>query len=45
VMVERGLLLGGALVALFCFTLELERLGRAFEGDQRIERPTPRFRS
>jgi hypothetical protein len=33
VMAERGLLLGGALFALFCFTLELERLGRAFEGD------------
>jgi hypothetical protein len=26
-------LLGGALFALFCLTLELERLGHALEGD------------
>jgi hypothetical protein len=32
-MIGRGLLLGGALFALFCLTLELERLGRALEGD------------
>jgi hypothetical protein len=30
VISRRGLLLGGALFALFCFTLELERLGQAF---------------
>jgi hypothetical protein len=32
-MTGRGLLLGGALFALFCLTLELERLGHAFEGN------------
>jgi hypothetical protein len=32
-MTGRGLLLGGALFALFCLTLELERLGHALEGD------------
>ena len=30
----RGLLLGGALFALFCLTLEMERLGHAFEDSQ-----------
>jgi hypothetical protein len=30
-MTPRGLLLGGALFALFCLTLELERLGHALE--------------
>jgi hypothetical protein len=32
-MTARGLLLGGALFALFCLTLELERLGRALEAN------------
>jgi hypothetical protein len=32
-MTGRGLLLGGALFALFCLALELERLGHAFEGN------------
>jgi len=31
-MTARGLLLGGALFALFCLTLEIERLGHALEG-------------
>jgi hypothetical protein len=34
VMSGRGLLLGGALFALFCFTLELERLGQALGSNQ-----------
>jgi hypothetical protein len=29
-MIRRGILLIGSLFALFCFSLELERLGRAF---------------
>jgi hypothetical protein len=33
-MTGRGLLLGGALFALFCLTLEMERLGHAFEDSQ-----------
>jgi hypothetical protein len=32
-MAGQGLLLGGALFALFCLTLELERLGHALESD------------
>ena len=32
-MTARGLLLGGALFALFCLTLELERLGHALGAD------------
>jgi len=32
-MTARGLLLGGALFALFCLTLELERLGHALEAN------------
>ena len=32
-MAGHGLLLGGALFALFCLTLEVERLGHAFEGN------------
>jgi len=32
-MAGQGLLLGGALFALFCLTLELERLGRALEAN------------
>jgi hypothetical protein len=31
VMTRRGMLLAGSLFALFCFSLELERLGRSFE--------------
>jgi hypothetical protein len=34
-MARRGVLLCGAVFALFCFTLELERLGHAFGGGQR----------
>jgi hypothetical protein len=34
-MARRGLFLVGSLFALFCTTLELERLGRAVGGDQR----------
>jgi hypothetical protein len=34
-MARRGVLLCGALFALFCFTLELERLGQACGGGQR----------
>jgi hypothetical protein len=34
-MAGRGLLLGGALFALFCLTLELERLGQALGNDDR----------
>jgi|SRR5947207_8465638 len=34
VLVRRGLLLGVSLFALFCFTLELERLGRALANDR-----------
>jgi hypothetical protein len=33
-MAGRGLLLGGALFALFCLTLEVERLGHAFEDSE-----------
>jgi hypothetical protein len=36
----RGLLLGGALFALFCLSLELERLGHAF-GDRQGELASP----
>ena len=32
-LLMRGLLLGGALFALFCLTLELERLGHALGAD------------
>lgn len=34
-MARRGLLLAGFLFSLFCVTLELERLGRAFEDNRR----------
>ena len=34
-MAVRGLLLGGVLFALFCLTLEVERLGHALEGNDR----------
>jgi hypothetical protein len=34
-MARRGMLLFGAVFALFCFALELERLGHAFGGGQR----------
>jgi hypothetical protein len=34
-MAGRGLLLGGALFALFCLTLEMERLGNALGNDHR----------
>jgi hypothetical protein len=33
-MARRGVLLVWFLFSLFCVTLELERLGHAFEGDQ-----------
>jgi len=32
-MTGRGLLLGGALLTLFCLTLELKRLGHALEAN------------
>jgi hypothetical protein len=32
-MLRRGLVFVGTLFALFCITLELERLGRALEGN------------
>jgi hypothetical protein len=40
-MVRRGMFLAVSLFALFCFTLELERLGNAFGSDQRNPESTP----
>ena len=32
--IKRGVIFGGCLFALFCTSLEVERLGQAFEGDK-----------